>query len=62
MAGNHGWIRDEDVEKVLRPSGDSWIAILIHDPTRTRVEVKDRSSLVAETKAWIRLRDKLEGL
>lgn len=59
---NHGWVKREDVEISVRRSGDKWQVILIHEPTRTRVEATDSTDMLAKTKAWIRLRDKLEGL
>lgn len=50
-----------DVEVISRPSGTRWQVILVHEPTQTRVDVTEASELLARTKAWMRLRDRLDG-
>lgn len=63
MTANHGKIHDEDVaERVCRPVGTSWQIVLHHYPTRTAVSAVERTELLARQKAWLMLRDELEGL
>lgn len=62
MTTNHGKIRREDVALTSTPSMEGRRVTLLHVPTRTKVEASDRTELLAEQAAWIKLRDELEGL
>lgn len=62
MTANIGRINREDVVETVRPTGDHWQVILLHEPTRTLVRASDATDLLAKRKAWVMLRDKLEGL
>lgn len=61
MTAHHGEIDAEDVSHRVKAVANQWRVTLIHEPTRTLVEVTDQTVLIAREKAWIQLRDKLEG-
>lgn len=61
MTHNHGKIRDEDVEEIVRHVGTRATVRLTHRPTGTVAEETDADDLLARYKAWLQLRDALEG-